>query len=330
MATIEDIAKLANVAKSTVSRYLNGGYVSDKTRSKIDRIIHEQHYTPNAFARSLKAKQTYIIGTVIARLDSSSLSQVLRGLDQKLQEAKYQLLIANTNESPEREIQSMINLAHQKVDGIVLLATKITPEHLRVIKEIAVPVLVVGQECKTTYNLLNANQQAAFELTKTVLNYNYQRIAYFGVSQTDHAVGRDRMIGFQKALKTATPSNVTYYETSFNAEAAKELALSSFTSGWPDLVVCATDNIAFGVLTAAQEQELRVPQDVALTGFGGYPIGQLLHPRLMTVDLRFFETGCQAANMMINILQHRQKEKRIVMPYSIITGESVDKADQID
>ncbi|MFT9270137.1 MAG: LacI family DNA-binding transcriptional regulator [Liquorilactobacillus nagelii] len=330
MATIEDIARLANVAKSTVSRYLNGGYVSDKTRAKIDRIIHEQHYTPNAFARSLKAKQTYIVGTVIARLDSSSLSQVLRGLDQKLQEAKYQLLIANTNESQEREIQSMINLAHQKVDGIVLLATQITPEHLRVIKQIEVPVLVVGQECEMTYNLLNANQAAAFELAKRVLKNNYQQIAYFGVSETDHAVGRDRKIGFKKALTSVPECKVTYYETSFNAETAKKVALNSFTSGWPDLVVCATDNIAFGVLTAAQEQGLKVPQDVAITGFGGYPIGQLLHPRLMTVDLHFFETGCQAGEMMVNILQHKQTEKRIVMPYSIVTGESVDKTSQID
>ncbi|WP_278750579.1 substrate-binding domain-containing protein [Liquorilactobacillus nagelii] len=113
-------------------------------------------------------------------------------------------------------------------------------------------------------------------------------------------------------------------------EAAKKVALNSFTSGWPDLVVCATDNIAFGVLTAAQEQGLKVPQDVAITGFGGYPIGQLLHPRLMTVDLHFFETGCQAGDMMVNILQHKQTEKRIVMPYSIVTGESVDKTSQID
>jgi LacI family sucrose operon transcriptional repressor len=177
-----------------------------------------------------------------------------------------------------------------------------------------------------TYNLLNDNQAAAFELAKRVLKTKYQQIAYFGVSETDHAVGRDRKLGFKKALKAVSECKVTYYETSFNAEAAKEIALNSFASGWHDLVVCATDNIAFGVLTAAQEQGLKVPQDVALTGFGGYPIGQLLHPRLMTVDLHFFETGCRAGDMMINILQHKQPEKRIVMPYSIVSGESANKA----
>ncbi|KRL40139.1 helix-turn-helix transcriptional regulator [Liquorilactobacillus nagelii] len=92
MATIEDIAKLANVAKSTVSRYLNGGYVSDKTRAKIDRIIHEQHYTPNAFARSLKAKQTFIIGTVIARLDSSSLIPSIAWIGSKTTRSKIPII----------------------------------------------------------------------------------------------------------------------------------------------------------------------------------------------------------------------------------------------
>ncbi|MCP0887088.1 LacI family DNA-binding transcriptional regulator [Ligilactobacillus sp. WILCCON 0076] len=325
MATIEDIAKLAGVAKSTVSRYLNGGYVSEKTKFKIERIIQEQHYTPNAFARSLKAKKTYIIGTIIARLDSSSLSQVLRGLDQQLQDAKYQLIIANTNESQTREIQSMINLAHQKVDGIVLLATRITPKHLKIIKEIDVPVLVVGQECDTTYNLLNANEEAAFALSKSILMHNYKNIAYIGVSEDDHAVGRDRKMGFQRALKKFRSCNVEYYETSFNANDAKKVALENFSSKWPDLVVCATDNIAFGIITAAQEMGVAVPKKVSVTGFGGYQIGQLLHPKLVTVDLHFFETGRKAGEMMINILQNKQEEKKVIMAYSIIYGESVDK-----
>src|SRR5688572_30078934 len=113
--TIGEIAKLAGVAKSTVSRYLNGGSVSVATRLKLERVIKETGYVPNTFARSLKAKKTNIIGTIVPRLNSYAATQTLIGIDEELREQGYQLLISNTSQSLDREIESIYSLENQKI-----------------------------------------------------------------------------------------------------------------------------------------------------------------------------------------------------------------------
>lgn len=103
MVTINDIAKMAGVAKSTVSRYLNGGSISKKTKAKLDAIVAETGYTPNTFAQSLKAKRTNIVGTIIPRYDSYSSNAILEGIDQELLKRQMQLVIMNSSQSVERE-----------------------------------------------------------------------------------------------------------------------------------------------------------------------------------------------------------------------------------
>ncbi|MBP9594842.1 MAG: LacI family DNA-binding transcriptional regulator, partial [Trichococcus sp.] len=90
MVTINDIAKMAGVAKSTVSRYLNGGAVSGKTKAKLDAIVAEHDYKPNKFAQSLKAKRTHMVGTIIPRLNSFATNEALRGLESSLRLSKNQ------------------------------------------------------------------------------------------------------------------------------------------------------------------------------------------------------------------------------------------------
>ena len=146
MSTIIDIAKLAGVAKSTVSRYLNGGSVGEATKKKIQKAIKETGYSPNPFAQSLKAKKTNIIGTIVPRLDSYASSQTLIGIDEQLKKMNYQMLISNTSQNLEREIESIYSFANQKMAGIILLATEITDQHIQAFESVKVPVLLIGQE----------------------------------------------------------------------------------------------------------------------------------------------------------------------------------------
>ena len=99
MTTFTDIAQMAGVAKSTISRYLNGGSVSYETKKKIENIISKAGYTPNSFAQSLKAKKTNIIGIIVPHLDSYATSRTLIGIDEKLKERNYQILVSNSNQN---------------------------------------------------------------------------------------------------------------------------------------------------------------------------------------------------------------------------------------
>ena len=325
MITISDIARLAGVAKSTVSRYLNGGVVGEETRLKLDRIIKETGYTPNAFAQSLKAKKTNIVGAIVPRLDSFAASQILIGIDEELRAVNYQLLISNTSQTIEREIESIYTLAKQKAAGIILLATEVTPAHLEAFKEINIPVIIMGQEEDSIHSVIHDDYTAAYDMGKYILSKGHRRIAYLGVTEKDVSVGIKRKEGFKKAMEELQGCEVRYYETGFKMEAALTEALEIIKGYKPSIIACATDNIAMGTLKAANLLKVKVPSKLSITGFGGYEVTTIIHPTLTTVKLYFKEAGQSAAKGIIKLIKDENIPPVIVSKYKIIEGESVDR-----
>lgn len=117
--TMADIAELSGVAKSTVSRYFNGGYVKQATKDKIQKVIEEYNYEPNAFAR-LKAKKSNVIGVVVPTLNSKITSRVITSIDRYLRDRDYTTLIKNSDHDIDLELQNIQRLMNQNVDGILL------------------------------------------------------------------------------------------------------------------------------------------------------------------------------------------------------------------
>jgi LacI family sucrose operon transcriptional repressor len=323
--TIAEIAKLAGVAKSTVSRYLNGGSVGENTKVKIERIIKETGYVPNTFARSLKAKKTNIIGTIVPRLNSYASNQTLIGIDEQLREQNYQLLISNTSQDLNREIESIYNLANQKIAGIILLATQITANHLEAFQKIDIPVLLVGQQHDSCYSLIHNDEEAGYELGKHVLSQGHRKIAYLGVTEKDIAVGVKRKLGFQKAVQHEKECEVNYFETSFNLKEAIKKFPHILATYKPTIFVCATDNIALGVLKAAQMAGLHVPRDLSITGFGGYEVTEIIHPSITTAKFYYKEAGVLAAKNIVKLVNGDEVEKITLSNFDLVMRDSVDK-----
>ncbi|MCM2534508.1 LacI family DNA-binding transcriptional regulator [Neobacillus pocheonensis] len=321
--TISDIAKLAGVAKSTVSRYLNGGSVSELTKKEIERVIKETGYIPNTFAQSLKAKKPNIIGTIVPRLDSYATSQTLIGIDEQLRELNYQMLISNTSQDLEREIENIYSMARQKVAGIILLATQITATHLEAFNQLQIPVLLVGQQHENIYSVIHNDFEAAYELGRYVLANGHRKIAFLGVTEKDIAVGVNRKEGFKRAIQEVEGCEVKYYETSFKiAEAITKVPfiIDEFS---PSILVCATDNIALGAIKAAYLKGIRVPADVSITGFGGYEVTEVIHPGLTTAKFYYKEAGQVAAQNMVKLVNGKETEPLTLSKYKIIERESV-------
>lgn len=324
MSTISDIAKLAGVAKSTVSRYLNGGSVGDATKKKIEQAIKETGYTPNPFAQSLKAKKTNIIGTIVPRLDSFASSQTLMGIDEQLKRMNYQMLISNTSQNLEREIESIYSFANQKMAGIILLATEITEQHIEAFEAIKVPVLLIGQEHENFHSLVHDDFNAGYEMGRYVLEKGYRKIAYLGVTERDISVGVKRKQGFKKAIEEAADCEVRFYETLFKMPAAQASAIEIIDEFQPSIFVCATDNIALGVLKAAYSKGLTIPRNLALTGFGGYDVTEIIHPGLTTAKFFYKDAGQTAARHIVELVNERPVEKVTISKFEIIERESVD------
>jgi LacI family sucrose operon transcriptional repressor len=339
--TIADIARMAGVAKSTVSRFLNGGAVSVDTRRKIEKVVKATGYVPNTFAQSLKAKRTNIIGTVVPRLDSFATSHTLMGIDEELRAQHYQMLISNTSQDVKREIEALYELGRQKISGIILLAAQITDEHLTAIRDIRIPVLLVGQQHEQIHSLIHDDYRAGYDIGAYVLSQGHREIAYVGVTEKDVAVGVRRKEGFKQAVRDALPHqahmddvkqleqaagyDIRYYETGFKMSDAR-VAASAILDGFkPSLMVCATDNIALGVINAAYSRGIAIPSELSVTGFGGYDITEVIHPALTTVQYPYMEAGRVAAQNIVRLVEHKPVEKVTVMNYSLVERESVDK-----
>ena len=323
--TISDIAQMAGVAKSTVSRFLNGGSVSENTRQKIEQIIKQYNYVPNTFAQSLKAKKTSIIGTVVPRLDSFATSQTLIGIDEELRNNQYQMLIANTSQDMKREIDGIYDFARQKVSGIILLAAEVTEAHLKAIEEIGIPVLLVGQQHPNIHSLVHNDDQAGYEMGKYIVQQGHRNIVYLGVTERDQAVGIHRKQGFKRAIAECGECQVTYHETSFKMSEAVITAEAIVRDRKATIIVGATDNIALGVMKTAFSNKIRIPQELSVTGFGGYDITEMIHPTLTTVKFHYLQAGKLAADHIIRLVQGGVVEKQTVLDVEIIPRESVDK-----
>ncbi|WP_042350610.1 LacI family DNA-binding transcriptional regulator [Bacillus massiliigorillae] len=322
--TIADIARITGFAKSTISRYLNGGSVSKETSKRIEEVISETGYSPNRFAQSLKAKQTKIIGTIVPRLDSFATNQTLIGIDEQLRDYDYQVLILNTSQNIQREIENIYTLQKQRVAGIILLATVITEEHIKAFNQSDIPAIIVGQEHEEIYSVIHNDYDAAYELGKVVLQKGHRRIAFLGVTEKDIAVGIRRKEGFQQAVSEYKNCDVRYYETSFKIEDAVECVPEILKDFQPSLIVCATDNIAFGALKAIQKSELTVPMDVSITGFGGYSMTEFTNPEITTVKFHYKKGGKLAAQNMVKLINQEKVPSTSIVDFEVISRESVD------
>lgn len=318
---ISDIASMAKVSKSTVSRYLNGGSVSQKTKEKIDRIVQKTGYSPNQFAQSLKAKRTFMVGAIIPRLDSYATNQILEGADTYLREIKYQTLIVNTNQSIEQEIEALYTLNKNKVDGILLIATQITKRHIEAIEEIKAPVILVGQSDECVPSVIQNDFEAGRVLGELFGKQCFEHIAYLGVGEYDKAVGIERKKGVLTGLEHYHQKPDVYY-TTFDLHQAVTAAQYLVTEY--DAIICGTDNIALGTLKAAHQQHIQVPKHLSIAGFGGYNTTSIVTPSLATVRFPYKQTGETAAKNLIHIINDETITQVEVMNFELVKNSSID------
>lgn len=322
MVTIKDIAHKAGVAKSTVSRYLNGGSVSKKTKAKLDEIVNETGYAPNTFAQSLKAKKTNMIGTIIPRLDSFATNTILASIDEELRNKQYQLIITNTNQNVKREVENIYTLAKQKVDGIILLATVVTPAHRKAIAEVNIPVLLLGQSAEGLNTIVHQEYEAGYKLGSYATELGHKDFLYFTVLEEDQAVGQLRSKGVLDALKKNSDTTIEIVETNFSFSKAYEKAMNVLATTSATYVLCATDNIALAVMKAAHTLGLSIPTDFSLSGFGGYEVTSIVTPTITTVKYPYEKLGSVSVTNLIELIEGEDKLITIELPNELIARES--------
>ncbi|MCD7893758.1 MAG: LacI family DNA-binding transcriptional regulator [Erysipelotrichaceae bacterium] len=323
--TMGDIAKMAGVGKTTVSRYFNGGYVKDETREKIRKVVEETHYEPNQVAQLMKAKQTMVMGIITPTMDSTTSARMIMMLDEYVRHYDYTPLIINTNHNELREIKSIENLWKLNVDGIVLLATDITKAHEDMVSKLDIPIIFVGQEYKNGYSIIYNDYQAGYDVGCYAAKMGHKDIVYMGVNPKDEAVGIIRKNGVIDGLKASGVDNIQYLETDFTFETSGRIISKYLNDKIPTLIICATDNIALACYKEIKDRGLNIPDDISLIGFGGYEYSQLVSPSITTIRYDNEDAGYFAGESLLKLINGEEIEKKQVVSYIFMEGESVKK-----
>ena len=247
---INEIARLAGVSRATVSRYLNNGYVSSEKKEVIRRVIQETGYQPSSQAQTLRTKKTSLIGVILPKINSDTISREVEGISDILTRRGYQLILANTNNDVEEELKYLSLFKERQVDGVVLIATMFTRKHKQMLKDYKVPIVILGQHLDGYPCIYQDDHKAAFQVTEK-LSEKGKKFAYIGVTDKDEAVGACRKKGFMDAIHKAKLEVVPERMKigNFTMDSGYEMAKELFEEEPSiDSLVCATDTMAVGAM----------------------------------------------------------------------------------
>lgn len=251
--TIKEIAKLAQVSSAAVSRYMNGGYVSEEKKERIRAVIEETGYRPSVQARTLRTKRACLVGVIVPKINSESISRITEGIGQVLSERAYQMLLTITDNDPSKELEYMDLFESYPVDGIILVGTVLSSAHKEKLKKCRVPIVVIGQQTNEVSCIYHDDYGAAKELAEQIGKEMSGRIAYIGVTREDKAAGAAREDGFRDGLRAVGREleEGCLRRASFTMESGYEQACDLLRlESDIDIISCATDTIAAGVIEA--------------------------------------------------------------------------------
>ncbi|MFC4401644.1 LacI family DNA-binding transcriptional regulator [Gracilibacillus xinjiangensis] len=328
MVTIKEIAKMADVSRSTVSRVLNNsGYVSVESRKRVEKVIEKTGYVPSEQAKSLRTKRTKIIGVILPTIQTETPSRIVTGLGKELSLHGYQILLANTNLDKEKEMEYFDLLKVRQVDGIVLIATNIKSELINKIKETRIPFVMVGQEAEEISHVTNNDYHAARDITRFLIEKGHDKIGFIGVDETDRAVGYWRKKGFLDEM-AANGLKVEeswvqqgIFDIDSGYESMRKILMNSLQQ--PTATFAVTDRLAIGAMSYLKQQQKRIPEDMAIVGVGASEMSKYLEPPLTTIDYQNEKAGEKAAKQLIALINSEPVEEKIVIDYKLIIRDSV-------
>lgn len=327
--TISDIAKMAGVSSAAVSRYLNGGSLSEEKRAVIHKVIEKTGYRPDTAAQTLRTGRVNQIGVIVPKINSESVSQVTAGIASELDDSKYLMLLGATNSREERETNYLTAMQRNHVAGIILMGTVLTPSHVEAFRACNVPLVVTGQRFPDIPCVYNDDRNATRELAQRMLDRGRRRLAYIGVAEKDVATGKERRMGVQDALRAAglEADKMPRMCAGFDRQSGYSI-MAELLAKYPDVdgVICATDSIAIGALHALRDAGKSVPENVSLAGVGDSWAGTIVEPKLTTIHLYQSQVGVEAARMLLQMIEQKSTDgpvRQMTLGYTLVERESI-------
>lgn len=326
-ASIKDIAVVAGVSHSTVSRALGQSpLVRHETAESIQRIARQMGYRASAIARGLATSRTKTIGVVVTTIADPFVAEVVSGIEETANDHGYSVYLADSNAEPEREIKVVHSFEERRVDGIVVTASRVGALYIPMLSEMRVPIVLINNMHPGEFvqSVMIANIEAGREATAHLLGLGHRRIAYLG-NQFGYQSDTERFAGYREALAQAglrfEPELVVHGDgrPEGGAQALERLlALPQL----PTAVFCYNDMSALGGLQRIRKSGLRVPQDISLVGFDDLFLAQYTEPALTTVRQPKQLMGRLAMETLLRLFSGSQTPENVKVPGELIVRES--------
>jgi LacI family transcriptional regulator len=319
VVTLEQVARAAGVSPSTVSRILNGtAQVKAEKKEAVQRAIENLGFRPNPVARGLAGGRTLSVGVVTQTISSPFYGEALHGIEDRLESAGYIPLFVSGHWQQAEERHAIDALLSRRVDGLIVLAGRLSGQEVEAAVGAELPLVLVGQRGSgsRTVSLEFDNEAGGYLATQHLLQQGHQRIALIS-GDPQHPDAREREQGFRRALQEAglacapewvLPGDYTESGGLLAVNRLLERRLP-FTA-----IFAANDQMAIGALLGLYRHQVRVPDDVSLVGFDDVAPARFAIPPLTTVRQSVYEVGCQAAMAMLALLDGRVPEARMPAP----------------
>jgi LacI family transcriptional regulator len=329
--TLEDIAKLAGVSRSTVSRVVNNHpNVSENVRKHVLEVIRSTGYHPNVAARSLASQRSWMIGLVLPHSVSSIFTDpyfphLIQGIAQACNQHDYSLgLFLVGSKEDEEKIFPRVS-RRGMLDGVLVQSGHHGEPMIGRLIDSKIPMVMVGRPFKpknVSYVDVD-NVNAAYNAVSHLVRLGYQRIGTI-TGPSESTVGIDRKEGYLRALaergRTSEPSLIM--EADFT-ESGGYYAMKELLSAKPDAIFAASDIMAIGAMRAVREAKLRVPDDIAFVGFDDLPLPNPPDPPLTTIRQPVLQFSTAAVEILIDLIENGvEPPRRIIMTTELIIRES--------
>lgn len=330
-STIKDVAKMADVSISTVSRVINDSKpVSPEARRRVLKAIEVLDYKPNEVARSLVTKKSNLIGVIVNDIGSTYVSSILRGVEEIGRMYKYDILLSSSYGEPEVEVKFAKLLLQKQVEGIIVISDTLNTKLLYRLEESNIPYINVNRfyNVDEHYTVGVNHKEATYQVTNYLVENGHKNIGLVYVRKDfDRTEEKIKEEGYLEAIKengleknTIGIEGIQEKDVLEVIEKVEEKIKNGVTA-----FVTTQDEVGIHLQNALLDRGYKIPEDVSITGYGATEITELARPKLTSLKVPYYDIGAVAIRKILKEIKKEESDDKVYLPARIIEKDSVKK-----
>ena len=330
-STIKDVAKMADVSISTVSRVINDSKpVSPEARRRVLKAIEVLDYKPNEVARSLVTKKSNLIGVIVNDIGSTYVSSILRGVEEIGRMYKYDILLSSSYGDSEVEVKFAKLLLQKQVEGIIVISDTLNTKLLYRLEESKIPYINVNRfyNVDEHYTVGVNHKDGTYQMTNYLVENGHKNIGLLYVrkdfDRTEEKIKED---GYLEALgehglskNTIGIEGIREKDVAEIMDKVEEKIRSGVTA-----FVTTQDELGIHLQNALLDRGYKIPEDVSITGYGATEMTELTRPKLTSVKVPYYDIGAVAIRKILKEIKKEESEDKVYLPARIVERDSVKK-----